>query len=142
MIRQWVNIQQLEDASVFEELQQSMNISICGAFRNFIQVHNAGRVQPCPYVWVDKLSKGVLLCKILSFNQEDDDNVFSTMKSLKEIIGGPLPYIPFGRDLTSSGIFGVNGTSVCVHDLISGKIIKVSDSFDRFMSHIFGNSFR
>lgn len=133
MDERWVGIRSLTNPEVVSELEREHGIYAVKGFENFIKFYNGGHITPHPYIYNPEIYKGAIFSQVLSFNEEDKDNVFSVINSIIET-DDKLPFIPFGR--SKSGIFGINGKYIYVRDETTNDTILLLDNFNMFISYL------
>lgn len=135
MTKKWSNISELSDKTIVNRLSSEYDISIPGNFSEFIRLYNGGSVFPRPYVYSQKESRGVMMDRILTFNENDTRTssvnalnvIIDLVCSDKELLG-----IPFA--MSDRGILSVSGNSVLHRDNVTGETWVLDDSFSHFMA--------
>lgn len=128
----WNGITSIADEKVFEELQKKLHIPISDTFIEFIKTHNNGHTHPYPYVYSSRLTKGAIFLKVLSFNREDESNVWDAIAELNKF--GYVVFMPFGMGM--NGFFGVRNNKVYFHDTKANDCYVVADDLVSFLENI------
>lgn len=133
MGERWTGIVPLNDVKVIQRLEEKYGIRTGRLFSNFIETYNGGCVSPHPYIYNPDLQYGVMFSNVLSFNDQDNNNVFDAIEKIVTS-DGKLPFIPFGY--SKNGVFGINGRRVLIKDSDNGQLVIISNSFGSFVNKI------
>lgn len=133
----WSNICELEDVSLIHKLSSEYSISIPEEFITFMKFYNGGISHPHPYIYIQELSKGFFVNRILSY----DDSVEGVTDELMNVIiqklsddkGDSIVGLPFAK--TEKGYLLINDNRV-LHKDNGGELWEVDSKFNHFLELI------
>lgn len=126
----WSKMTTLIDPDMPVKLASEYGVRVPPNFLEFVESYNGGMTHPCPYIYNQVESKGVVIKGLLSFNESDNNSVFNTITKLvcydKSLHGIPFAY-------SDKGVISILGNSVLHRDDATGEIWVLDKSFAHFM---------
>lgn len=131
MERRWYDTKELKDMNTLFKLQDMYHIQTPSSFQEFIRTHNAGKVTPSPYIWLQSFHRGFLFHRVVDFNQNEDYNTIYAIKNKLDKLS-TNNYIPFGLSKDKRDVFVIGDKSIYVCDTRTNESMLVSGNFDIF----------
>lgn len=126
-MKRWNDITPVQNIEVISELESLCNTNTTNSFKDFICKYNGGKLRPMPYIYDSTTHTGHTFSRVLSFNRDDEDNVFSVIESL-----GNVDFIPFGLSKNPNKFFVIQKNTVYCFDKSTNKLSKISGNFGNF----------
>lgn len=129
----WKAVQRLKDKSAVDKLEREYHFALPESLRACILKYNGGICKPNK---IDAPSGNVYLFGgLLSFNENDADNVYTAIQSILDVSGSRLNYFPFGLD-PFGNFFCIQDDGVIFFDHETNDIEVLTKSFDDFLASL------
>jgi hypothetical protein len=129
----WKAVQRLKDKSAVDKLEREYHFALPESLRACILKYNGGICKPNK---IDAPSGNVYLFGgLLSFNENDADNVYTAIQSILDVSGSRLNYFPFGLD-PFGNFFCIQDDGVIFFDHETNGIEVLTKSFDDFLASL------
>ena len=125
----WGFCHKLLDATILDKIEAYYKFKIPNDLKNTIIKYNAG--SPNKNIF-DKPTKGKVFSGLLSFNKNDDDNVYDMIKSIHG--NKKLVILPFGSDGFGNAICVTKTGSIVFWDHEQNIVTLIATSFNQFMA--------
>ena len=128
----WKFCHKLKDKLVLAKLESILRFSIPEELKEVIIKYNAGVPNRNKF---DKPSKGMVFSGLLSFNKDDQDNVYDMIKSMNSISSKQL--LPFGTDGFGNAICINNLGNIVFWDHEQETIKPIAKTFNKFLEMLY-----
>lgn len=130
-LEKWIRIKPLKDENVIESLETKGSFKLSANLKKCIKANNGAR--PVPNVVKTKTGQEFDIKFLLSYNEDDSENVYKVIKYFLDNYGNTL--IPFASD--SSGNYYCEKSGKIVLWLQSEEVLQVADNFADFLNSIY-----
>ena len=125
----WRFCHKLKNKAVLDKIESMFNFSIPEDLKDIIIKYNAG--SPDKNIF-DRPTRGRVFSNLLSFNKDDDDNVYTIIIAIHG--SNKLSLLPFGSDGFGNAICITKNGNVVFWSHEEESVQQVATSFNKFLS--------
>ena len=125
----WRFCHKLKDNSVLDKIELAYKFKIPEELKSIILKYNAGSPNKNTF---DKPTTGRTFSNLLSFNKDDDDNVYTMIKAIHD--NKKLTILPFGSDGFGNAICVTKPGAIVFWDHEQSLVKPIASSFEQFLS--------
>lgn len=127
----WKYVKPLQNPMAIEEFEAKYNVSFPSDLKEIIKAYNNGR--PSLKIFDSESTKEHEFKKLLSFNSEDIENIYSFVDIKSEVKG----FLPFAND-PAGNLIGLYNDKIYYWLAEFDRIEYLSDSFTEFLNKLYG----
>lgn len=130
----WKRVKKLSDINSLNKFEQDYGISLPDSLKEFIVINNGGR--PSLDITKTEAGKEVEIKALLSFNQEDTENIYKVIEYFKKEFNGTI--VPIATE-SSGDYFCIDITtgSIVYWDQETTALTFISKNFNEFINSLY-----
>lgn len=130
----WLYVEPLKDNSLIEDFECAVTYEFPNSFKECVVNNNGG--WPSTSVFDTNKTKGIAIKSLLSFNKEDEENIWIVNEWVKSDLNNL--FIAFAIDNFGNLIcFDVNDDNIVFWNHENNKTELVAKSFDEFLGKLY-----